>query len=106
MGNPVRLGFLELSALLLVTECICYAQSDMAHASAASPSGAKPLLLEKNEGELRTRRPRPKPSPASQFMLKAGPKIHGSQHLVSAQSRFRPGHRYRLTNIPLRMKLC
>ena len=34
------LGFLELSALLLVTGVIGHAQSDMAHASAVSPSGA------------------------------------------------------------------
>lgn len=91
MGKPVYLGFLELSALLLVTGCICHAQSDMAQASAASPSGTKPLLLEKNEGELRTRRPRPKPSPASQFMLKAGPKINGSQHLVVGTEQIAPG---------------
>lgn len=42
----------------------------------------KPLLLEKSEGELRTRRPRPKPSPASQFMLKVDPKTNGSKHLI------------------------
>lgn len=40
MVNPVSLGFLELSALLLVTGCMVYAQSDMAHASAVSLSGA------------------------------------------------------------------
>jgi quercetin dioxygenase-like cupin family protein len=91
MRNPVSSGFLELSALLLVMGCVCHAQSDMAHAPAASPSVAKPLLLEKNEGELRTRRPRPKPSPASQFMLKAGPKINGSQHLVVGTEQIAPG---------------
>ncbi len=51
--------------------------------------GAKAILLEKNEGELRTRRPRPSvPNPASQIMLKAGPKNNGSQHLVLTQKQF------------------
>jgi quercetin dioxygenase-like cupin family protein len=40
---------------------------------------------------LRTRRPRPKPSPASQFMLKAGPKINRSQHLVVGTEQIAPG---------------
>ena len=51
----------------------------------------KPLLLEKNEGELRTRRPRPKPSPASQFMLKVDPKTNGSQHLIVGTEQIAPG---------------
>ena len=54
-------------------------------------SAPKPLLLEKNEGELRTRRPRPKPSPASQFMLKVDPKANGSQHLVVGTEEIAPG---------------
>lgn len=52
---------------------------------------AKPLLLEKNEGELRTRRPRPKPSPASQFMLKVDPKTNSSQHLIVGTEEIAPG---------------
>lgn len=91
MRNPVSPSLLELSVLLLVLACVGHAQSDMAHASAASSSGTQPLLLEKNEGELRTRRPRPQPSPASQFMLKAGPKINGSQHLVVGTEQIAPG---------------
>ena len=54
-------------------------------------SAPKPLLLEKNEGELRTRRPRPKPSPASQFMLKVDPKTNGSQHLIVGTEEIAPG---------------
>ena len=90
MRNPVSHGF-QLWGLLLVMGCVCHAQSDMVHASAAEPSVAKPLLLERNEGELRTRRPRPKPIPASQFILKAGPKINGSQHLVVGTEQIAPG---------------
>jgi len=54
-------------------------------------SGPKPLLLEKNEGERRTRRPRPKPSPASEFMLKVDPKTNGSQHLIVRIEEIAPG---------------
>jgi quercetin dioxygenase-like cupin family protein len=52
---------------------------------------AKPLLLEKNEGELRSRRPRPQPSPASQFTLKVDPKTNGSQHFVVGTEQIAPG---------------
>jgi hypothetical protein len=53
----------------------------------------KPLLLEKNEGELRTRRIHTDAStPASsQFMLKASPKNNGSQHLVAGTEHVAPG---------------
>ena len=54
-------------------------------------SAPRPLLLEKNEGELRSRRPRPKPSPASQFMLKVDPRTNGSQHLVVGAEEIAPG---------------
>jgi hypothetical protein len=53
----------------------------------------KPLLLEKNGGELRTRRIHTDAStPASsQFMLKASPKNNGSQHLVAGTEHVAPG---------------
>jgi len=57
-------------------------QSGSPHMLPAANSTAKQLLLERNEGELRTRRPRPQPSPASQFTLNVGPKINGSEHFV------------------------
>jgi quercetin dioxygenase-like cupin family protein len=56
-----------------------------------SPSNAKPLLLEKNEGELRTRRPRPKPMASTQFTLKVDSKSNGSQHLVAGTEDIAPG---------------
>lgn len=58
---------------------------------AGGQSGPRPLLLEKNEGELRTRRPRPRPSPASQFTLKVDPKTNGSQHLILGTEEIPPG---------------
>jgi len=54
---------------------------------------AKPLLLEKNEGELRTRRIHTdNTAPASsQFMLKVSPKNNASQHLVAGTEDLAPG---------------
>jgi len=69
-----------IASTILLISPICGAQSV-----------SKPLLLEKNEGELRTRRPRPKPSPSSQFMLKVDPKTNGSQHLVVGTEEIAPG---------------
>jgi len=53
----------------------------------------KPLLLERNEGELRTRRIHADKSvPASsQFMLKVSPKNNGSAHLVAGTEELAPG---------------
>ena len=58
-----------------------------------SPSAVRPLLLERNEGELRTRRIHTDGSvPASaQFLLKVGPKNNGSQHLVAGTEVLPPG---------------
>jgi quercetin dioxygenase-like cupin family protein len=68
------------------------------HANQSSPApgqktDAKPLLLEKDEGELRTRRIHTDSSaPASsQFMLKVSPKNNGSQHLVAGTEVLAPG---------------
>lgn len=63
--------------------------------------GAKPVILEKNDGELRVRRQPlgadnvPKAMPASEFMLKISPKNNGSQHLVMGTEQIRPGGRIR-----------
>ena len=58
-----------------------------------SATNVKPLLLESNEGELRTRRIHTDAStPASsQFMLKVSPKTNGSQHLVAGAEVLPPG---------------
>ena len=64
---------------------LCGARAQSSQSSAAdAESNAKPLLLEKNEGELRTRRIRTdnRVGAAPQFMLKVSPKNNGSQHLV------------------------
>ena len=91
MRNFAFAAFASAFTLTLFLACNCHAQSDSHPAQAGSTSSAKPLLLEKNEGELRTRRPRPQPSPTSQFILKVGPKINASQHLVVGTEQIAPG---------------
>jgi len=73
-------SFVGIASLVSLVSSVCGGQSL-----------PKPLLLEKNEGELRTRRPRPKPSPASQFMLKVDQTTNGSQHLVVGTEEIAPG---------------
>ena len=64
--------------------------------SAGAPSPdttARPLMLDSDEGELRTRRIHTdSSSPASsQFILKVSPKNNGSQHLVAGTELLAPG---------------
>jgi quercetin dioxygenase-like cupin family protein len=56
-------------------------------------ASARPLLLEKDDGELRTRRIHTdSSSPASsQFMLKVSPQNNGSRHLVAGTELLAPG---------------
>jgi mannose-6-phosphate isomerase-like protein (cupin superfamily) len=60
--------------------------------SPAPDGGAKPLVLQKNDGDLRTRRPREGvASPSSEFLLKIGPKTSGSKHLLLFTEEIPPG---------------
>ena len=60
--------------------------------SAAPDGSAKPVVLQKNEGEWRTRRPREGvSSPSTDFLLKIGPKTNGSKHLLLFTEEIRPG---------------
>src|SRR4051812_45635263 len=56
---------------------------------------AKPVILEKNEGELRTRRIHTDRSSvaSSQFLLKVSPKNNGSQQLVMGSEELQPNAR-------------
>ncbi len=74
------ISFAGMASLIFLIASICNGQSI-----------PKPLLLEKNEGQVRTRRPRPKPSPASQFMLKVDPETNGSEHLIVGTEDIAPG---------------
>jgi mannose-6-phosphate isomerase-like protein (cupin superfamily) len=78
--------------LALLAACGAWGQTSQPTEPGAEGS-AKPLMLEKNQGELRTRRPRTdnRPVAAAQFMLKVSPKNNGSQHLVLGTEEIAPG---------------
>ncbi len=80
------------TALLVVGFC-AFSQSNQSSAAPSSETDAKPLLLERNEGELRTRRIHVdnSASASSQFMLKVSPKNNGSPHLVAGTEEVAPG---------------
>jgi mannose-6-phosphate isomerase-like protein (cupin superfamily) len=60
--------------------------------TAAPDETAKPVVLQKNEGELRTRKPREGvASPSTDFLLKIGPKTSGSKHLLLFTEELAPG---------------
>jgi quercetin dioxygenase-like cupin family protein len=84
---------------MLIAVFICCAQSVQSRSTAAPIGGAKPLLLEKNEGELRVRRAvsvaaTPSGSQAAAappFILKVSPKNNGSERLVLVTEEIPPG---------------
>ena len=80
------------AAVLMMVSLCGFSQSNRSIAVPGAEADAKPLLLEKNEGELRTRRIHTDASiPASsQFMLKVSPKNNGSQHLVAGTEELAP----------------
>jgi quercetin dioxygenase-like cupin family protein len=80
-------------ALMFGAICSMYSQSNPPNVIPSSEAEAKPLLLERNEGELRTRRVHTDASAptSSQFMLKVSPKNNGSQHLVAGTEELAPG---------------
>lgn len=80
-------------AIIGVGLCSAFSGLDSVQHSSKSETDAKPLLLERNEGELRTRRIHIDNSAtaSSQFMLKVSPKNNGSQHLVAGTEEVAPG---------------
>jgi quercetin dioxygenase-like cupin family protein len=91
-SNAVR-SVVTAAAVILTGLCSSFSQSSPSTAPPRSGTELKPLLLEKNEGELRTRRIHADSSlPASsQFILKVSPKNNGSQHLVAGTEELAPG---------------
>jgi quercetin dioxygenase-like cupin family protein len=81
-GNVV-----EAFVAMLIAVCSCQAQSTQASSTSTPGTGAKPLLLEKNEGEQRIWRD----PPPGGFMLKVSPKNNGSRHLVLGTEDLFPG---------------
>lgn len=79
------------NALRLVAAVLLFALS-LPTQTAAPDKSAKPVVLQKNEGEWRTRRAREGvSSPSTDFLLKIGPKTSGSKHLLLFTEEIRPG---------------
>lgn len=92
MKTITTYGVSTALALTMVGLC-AFSQSNPLSSVSNSESEPKPLLLEKNEGELRTRRIHIDKSPtaSSQFMLKVSPQNNRSQHLVAGTEDVAPG---------------
>jgi quercetin dioxygenase-like cupin family protein len=86
-------GVVTFVAIMVVGLCSAFSQSSQSSPAPGSETDVTPLLLERNEGELRTRRIHTdSTAPASsQFMLKVSPKNNGSQHLVAGTEEVAPG---------------
>jgi quercetin dioxygenase-like cupin family protein len=80
-------------AVMVSGLCSSFSQSIQSSAAPSPETNVKPLLLERNEGELRTRRIHTDASaPASsQFMLMVSPKNNGSEHLVAGTEELASG---------------
>jgi quercetin dioxygenase-like cupin family protein len=91
--SKVVLGMIAAVAVTVAGLSSMFSQSNQRSGTPGSEINAMPLLLERNEGELRTRRIHTDASaPASsQFILKVSPKNNGSQRLVAGTEELAPG---------------
>jgi|SRR5215469_7916 len=74
------------TALTLTAPGVFKTRPAPSSSASAAPAAAKPLLLEKNEGERRIWR-----EPPGDFIIKVSPKSNGSQHLVLITEDIAPG---------------
>ena len=92
-----RMGLHCITTVAVLIGLVDSAQSQATSnpAVAGAEERAQPLILEKDEGELRTRRIHTDKSTvaAPQFLLKVSPKNNGSQHLVLGTEDLLPGAR-------------
>lgn len=88
--KPLRIACATLIAML-VAVFVSQTRSAQSSSATTSEATAKPLLLEKNEGEQRLWRPEPGETDAGGFILKVSPKNNGSQHLVLINEDLAPG---------------
>lgn len=86
----MKLTLVGLVAILAAV-CVCQAPPTKAGSTSAREAGARPLLLEKNEGEQRLWRPEPGEVDLGGFILKVTRKSNGSQHLVLGTEDMPPG---------------
>lgn len=76
-----------VAAMILLAASVGPTPLAQTNSSKTSATGAKPLLLEKNEGEQRVWRD----PPPGGFTLKVSPQNNGSQHLVFGTEDMAPG---------------
>ena len=88
-SNSVRTTFATI-AVMLVAFCVFNTRSAQSSSATLSQTVAKPLLLEKDEGERRIWRE----PPPGDFILKVSPKNNGSQHLVMGTEDMHPGDEF------------
>jgi quercetin dioxygenase-like cupin family protein len=88
-SSSVRTTFANM-AVILFAVCLFQTRSAQSSSATTSQSAAKPLLLEKNEGERRIWRE----PPPGDFILKVSPKNNGSQHLVMGTEDMAPGDEF------------
>jgi quercetin dioxygenase-like cupin family protein len=88
-SSSVRTTFVAIT-VMLVAVCVFQSRSAQSSAASTAQAAAKPLLLEKDEGERRIWRE----PPPGDFVLKVSPKNNGSQHLVMGTEDMHPGDEF------------
>jgi len=88
-SNSTRATFATI-AVVLVAVCVFQTRSAQSSSATTPQTVAKPLLLEKDEGERRIWRE----PPPGDFILKVSPKNNGSQHLVMGTEDMHPGDEF------------
>ena len=78
------------TALMLLAVFVFQTRSPQSSSATTSQTVARPLLLEKDEGERRIWRE----PPPGDFILKVSPRNNGSQHLVMGTEDMHPGDEF------------
>ena len=89
--NSVKTTLVTM-AMMLIAVCIFQTRPAQSSSATTAQAAAKPLLLEKGEGERRIWRE----PPPGDFVLKVSPKNNGSQHLVMGTEDITPGDEFPL----------
>jgi len=89
--KSVRMPFATIAAMLVAVLVFQTRSAQSSSPNTSDTNAAKPLLLEKNEGETRLWRPEPGEIGPGGFILKVSPKNNGSQHLVLMTEDMAPG---------------
>ena len=87
--TSVRTTFATI-AVILIAVFVFQTRAAQSSSATTSQTVAKPLLLEKDEGERRIWRE----PPPGDFILKVSPKNNGSQHLVMGTEDMHPGDEF------------